>query len=120
VVLCDCPPPVPVTLTVWVPRVARELTLTVMVELPEPGAAMEVGLKLTVTPFPAPEDDKLIAELKLPEIAVVIFEVLERPLVMLKVVGDALMVKLGAVPVTVSVTVVVSRVLPEVPVTVMW
>jgi hypothetical protein len=34
-------------------------------------------------------------------------------------VGDALMVKLGVVPVTVSETVVVSVVLPEVPVTVM-
>jgi hypothetical protein len=33
-------------------------------------------------------------------------------------VGDALMVKLGDVPVTVSETVVVSWVLPEVPVTV--
>jgi len=120
VVVCVSPPPFPVTVMVWLPRVASEPTLTVMVELPEPGAAMGLGLKLTVRPLAPPEDDKLIAELKPPEIAVVIVEVPEWPLVMLKVAGDALMVKLGGVPVTVSVTAVVSTVLPEVPVTVMW
>lgn len=109
----------PVTVMVWLPRIAREPTVTVMVELPEPGAAMELGLKLTVRPLPPPEDDKLIAELKLPETAVVIVEVPDLPLAMLKDAGDALIVKLGAAPVTVSTTVVVSTVLPEVPVTVM-
>ena len=95
------------------------LTVTFMVDVPEPGAAMELGLKLTLRPVPSPEADKRIAELNPPEIAEVIVEVPELPLATLIEVGDALRVKLGAVPVTVRETVVVSTVLPEVPVTVM-
>jgi hypothetical protein len=38
---------------------------------PEPGALMEVGLKLTVTPVGWPAADKLIAESKPPETFVV-------------------------------------------------
>lgn len=93
--------------------------MTVMVDVPEPGAAMELGLKVTVCPLPCPEADKLIAELKPPETAVVILDVPELPLATLIDVGDALTVKPGVVPVTVSETVVVSTVLPEVPVTLM-
>jgi hypothetical protein len=63
--------------------------------------------------------DKLMAEPKGPEMAVVIVEVLEPPpLVTLTVCGDALMVKFGVTPVTVRETVVVDVVLPAVPVTV--
>ena len=40
------------------------LTVTVIVDVPEPGAAMDVGLKLTVTPDGWPLADKAIAELK--------------------------------------------------------
>lgn len=90
-----------------------------MVDVPEPGAAMELGLKVTVCALPCPEADKLIAELKPPETAVVILDVPELPLATLIDVGDALMVKPGVVPVTVNETVVVSTVLPEVPVTLM-
>ena len=43
----------------------------------------------------------------------------ELPLEIVSDDGEALMVKLGLVPVTVSVTVVVSTMLPDVPVTVM-
>jgi hypothetical protein len=50
---------------------------------------------------------------------VVIVELPELPLSTLIVVGDALIVKLGLVPVTVTDTVVVSVMLPETPVTVM-
>ena len=50
VVLFVLPPPVPVMVMVWVPVLARELAVTVIVDVPEPGAAMDVGLKLTVTP----------------------------------------------------------------------
>lgn len=39
--------------------------------VPEPGAAMEAGLKLTVTPEGAPLAVKPIAELKPPETVVV-------------------------------------------------
>jgi hypothetical protein len=56
---------------------------------------------------------------KLLEIAVVIVKVPELPLATLIDVGAALMVKLGVAAVTVRETVVVSLLLPEVPVTVM-
>jgi len=62
---------------VRLPTLAREPTLMVMVEEPEPGAAMELGLKVMVTLLPPPEADKPIAELKLPEMAVVTVEVPE-------------------------------------------
>lgn len=101
------------------PVLAFRPTLTVMVNVPEPGAAMELGLKVTVCALPCPEADRLIAELKPPETAVVIVEVPELPLATLIDVGDALTVKFGVVPVTVSETVAVSTVLPEVPVTLM-
>lgn len=52
------PPPVPVIVMVCEPVLARELTVMLMVELPEP-VAMGVGLKLTVTPEGTPEADKL-------------------------------------------------------------
>lgn len=104
---------------VRLPVLARLLTVTVIFEVPEPGAAMELGLKLTVTPLPSPEADREIEELKPPETAVVIVEVPELLLATVIDVGEALMVKLGLVPVTVRETVVVSVVLPEVPLTVM-
>jgi hypothetical protein len=91
----------------------------VMVELPEPGAGMVLGLKLTVTLLGSPVADKAMLELKPPETVVVMVEWPELPGLMVREVGDALMVKLGLVPVTVSETVVVSTVLPEVPFTVM-
>lgn len=40
----------PVTVIVYEPVAAVGATATVMVEAPEPGVAMDVGLKLTVTP----------------------------------------------------------------------
>ena len=117
--MCVTPPPFPVIVIVWLPALARLPTLTVMVDVPEPGAAMELGLKVTVMLLPVPEADKPIAELKPPEIVVVIVDVPELPGATVMEDGDALIMKLGFVPVTVSVTVVVSTVLPEVPVTVM-
>lgn len=47
VVVCVTPPPVPVMVMVWLPILAFRPTLTVMVEVPDPGAAIELGLKLT-------------------------------------------------------------------------
>ena len=43
-------PPAPVMVIVYVPVAVVEATAMVMVEVPEPGAAMDVGLKVTVTP----------------------------------------------------------------------
>jgi len=48
--VCVMPPPVPVTVIVYEPGAAFEATVMVMVESPEPGAAIGVGLKATVTP----------------------------------------------------------------------
>jgi len=58
-----------------VPVVVVEATAIVMVELPEPGAAMDVGLKLTVTPAGWPLADKVTVELKPPAIVEVIVDV---------------------------------------------
>ena len=92
----------------------------VIVDVPEPGAAMGVGLKPTVTPVGWPLADKAIAELKPPETMVVIVDVPLLPCTTETEVGEAEMVKLGlATAVTVRETLVVSVVLPEVPVTVM-
>jgi hypothetical protein len=43
-------PLVAVTVMVYFPIAVLEATAIVMVELPDPGAAMDAGLKLTVTP----------------------------------------------------------------------
>ena len=45
-----------------------------MVDVPAPGAGIGLGLKLTVTRDGTPLADKLIDELKPPEIVVVIVE----------------------------------------------
>lgn len=104
---------------VWFPNVAFLPTLTVMVELPEPGAAIRLGLKVTVCALPSPVATKWMAELKPPEMALVIEAVPEPLLETLIVVGDALRVKLpDDAPVTVSETVAVFMRLPDVPVTV--
>ena len=47
----------------------------VMVELPEPGAGIGLGLKLTVVPDGIPEADRLIALLKPPLMAAVTVDV---------------------------------------------
>jgi hypothetical protein len=88
-----------------------------IVEVPAP--VIDVGLKLTEFWLPSPDAERVIAELKPPTTVEVMVTEPELLLAMLMVVGEALMEKPGVVPATVSVTVVVSTVLPEVPVTVM-
>ena len=88
--------------------------------MPEPGAAMEVGLKVTVCPLPCPDADKVIAELKLPVIAVVIFAVPDAFLATVIEVGEAVTEKPADTPeVTVRDTVAVCVNPPPVPVIVM-
>jgi hypothetical protein len=60
------PPPVAVTVIVAVPAAAVLLAERVSVELPLPGAAIEVGLKVAVTPDGNPEAESDTAELKPP------------------------------------------------------
>ncbi len=90
----------------------------VMVELPEPGAGIGLGLKLTVVPDGTPEADKLTALLKPPLMVVVIVDVPWLPCCTLSDAGEADMVKFGAA-VTVSVTVVFCWMPPPLPVSVM-
>src|SRR5208337_3068491 len=100
----------------YVPVGVLDPTVMVMVELPEPGAGIVLGLKLTVVPVGTPEADRLIALLKLPLIALVIVEVPWFPCATLSEAGEAESVKLAAA-VTVSVTVVVCWMPPPLPVT---
>jgi hypothetical protein len=80
----------------------------VMVDVPEPGAAMDGGAKLTVTPVGWPVADKATAELNPPETEVVTVDEPLLPCTTEAEPGDAEIVKLG-VPgaVTVNVTIVV-------------
>ena len=73
------PAPVAVTVTLVVPAVALLLAVNVRVELPLPGAAMELGLKLAVTPEGSPETERATEELKPPLTAVEIVLVAELP-----------------------------------------
>jgi hypothetical protein len=66
VAVCVTPAPVAVTVTVAVPVAAVLLAVRVSVELPLPGAAIEAGLKLAVTPAGKPEADKETAALNPP------------------------------------------------------
>ncbi len=47
------------------------MTVSVYLDVPEPGALIEVGLKLPVTPVGRPEAESAIAELNPPETVVV-------------------------------------------------
>jgi hypothetical protein len=86
------------TVTVAVPVVAVLLAVNVRVELPFPGAAMEPGLKLAVTPEGRPAIESETAELNPPLMVVEIVEVPEPPWATDTLVGDALTVKSGVAP----------------------
>src|SRR5271167_4771383 len=103
VVFCWMPPPLPVTVMGYVPTGVLDPTVMVMVELPDPGAGMELGLKLTVVPVGRPEAERLMELLKPPLMAVVMVDVPWFPCPTLREVGKAEIVKLGG-SVTVSVT----------------
>ncbi len=78
----------------------------VMVEVPDPGAAMDGGAKLTVTPVGCPVADSATAELNPPETTTVTVEVPLLPCTTGTEAGDAEMAKSG-IGFTVNVTVVV-------------
>ena len=93
VALCWIPPPLPVTVIGYVPASVFDPTVMVMVELPAPGAAMLLGLKLTVVPVGIPVADRLIVLLKPPLMVVVIVEVAALPCTTLSDAGAAVSVK---------------------------
>ncbi len=101
------------------PGAVVEATAMVTVELPEPGAAIDVGLKLTVTPAGWPVADKPTAELNPPETATPIVEVPLLPRPTETDAGDPETVKSGTgAGFTVSMTVMVCITPPPEPVTV--
>lgn len=97
VVLWETLPPLALIVMVEVPAAAVLLAVKVKVELPEPGAAMDVGLNAAVTPAGSPLAESDTAELKPPETVVEIVLVPELPAATETLVGDALMVKFGEV-----------------------
>ena len=94
-------------------------TVIVIVDDPEPGAAMEAGLKLAEAPEGRPEAINEIAELNPPETVVLMVLWPEDPCAIVIAVGAAEMPKLGVLTgLTVSETVAVCVMPPPVPVTV--
>src|SRR5271154_6745954 len=89
------PPPVPVIVIEYVPATVVEATASVNTDVPEPGAAMEVGLKVAVTPVGIPAAVNATAELNPPETVVVIVEAPLLPAVTETEVGEAASVKAG-------------------------
>lgn len=81
-----------------VPVVAVLLAVNVSVELPLPGAAIDDGLKLAVTPPGRPEIERATDELNPLETEVEIVLVAELPCVTDRLVGEALKAKSGLVP----------------------
>jgi len=72
-------PEVPVAVMGYMPEGGDEPTVIVMVEVPDP--TIDVGLKLTVTPFGWPVADKTMAESKPPVGVLVMTEVPELPFI---------------------------------------
>ena len=101
-------PPVAVMVTVEEPVVAVALAVSVRVDVPLPGAAIDAGAKLAVTPAGKPDAESEIAELNPPLTLVEMEELPDVPCTSERLVGDALIVKFGdAAEVTVSAIVTV-------------
>ena len=77
------------------PAATVEATAMASVDEPEPGAAIDVGVKVTVTPVGWPLALRATAELKPPETVVVIVELPLLPATTETEVGEAAMVKAG-------------------------
>jgi hypothetical protein len=119
VVVWVMPPPVAVTVMVWLPTAALLPVVIVIVEPPEPGAAMELGEKVTVWAPPWPEDESEMAELKPPDPEVVMVTLPEERRERVMDDGEAETVKAGwTAAVTVREIVVDWVRPPPVPVTV--
>lgn len=89
VVVSARPPPVPVTVIGYVPVAVVAATVKVIVELPDPGAVIEIGLKVTVTPVGCPLALNEIAESNPPDMLVVIVELPAFPCTTVSEAGEA-------------------------------
>src|SRR5579863_8519267 len=109
VVVLVTPPPVPVIVMTCVPVGALRATVRVKSDVPEPGAAIGLGLKLPVTPDGMPVADSVTAELNPPEALVVTTAYPLCPRKRYPELGETEMVNVPVPPdeVTVSETVVV-------------
>src|SRR5437764_3132779 len=79
VAVCVTPPQLAVTVALKLPVVAVLAAVKARVELPLPGAAIEVGLKLAATPAGSPETERETAELNPPAMALEIVVLPELP-----------------------------------------
>jgi hypothetical protein len=112
-------PALPEIVIGYVPVLAVLETVSVKCEVPAPGATMEAGLKVLVTPDGTPVAERATAELNPPETVVVTTAYPLCPSARYPAVGETEMVNAGvAGEVTVRETVVVSVNPPPVPVTV--
>lgn len=107
-----------VTVRGYVPIWVVEPTVTVITELPDPGAGIVTGLNVTVVPDGMPVAERLMELLKPPLITVVMVEVLCIPCITLREVGEAETEKPDE-PDTVNATVTLCCTLPPFPVTTM-
>lgn len=95
VVVCVTPPPVPVTVIGYVPATAVAATAMVAADVPDPGAAIEVGLKVTVTPVGWPVAERATAESNPPEMVEVMVDEPLAPCATETVLGEAESAKVG-------------------------
>ena len=99
VVVCVMPPPVPLTVMLYVPVAVVGDTAMPMVAVPDPGAAIDAGVNVTVTPLGCPFADNAIAALNPPDTLVLIVEEPPLPCTTDTAPGTAEIAKFGVVEV---------------------
>ncbi len=100
--VCVTPPPLAVIVIGYEPVATVEATVIVIVDDPEPGAAIEAGLNPTVTPVGWPLAVSVIAELSPPETTVLTVELPVPPCATETEAGETDRLKSGDVGVPVS------------------
>jgi len=92
-VFCDAPPPEPLTVNVELPNGVAEPAVIDSVELPEPGAAMDVGLNVTIAPVGGVLAESVMSELSPPAATVEIVVLAVPPCGTVNVVNEAVSVR---------------------------
>jgi len=92
---CVCPPPVPVTVTLYEPGGVDAPAVMVKFDDPLPGAPNDEGANVAVAPEGNPVADNVTVELNPPESVEVIVAVPEAPRAIVIVCGDEDSVKVG-------------------------